>query len=94
MSSGHVTLSGTTQYGISYFVKSLVESLLASCFYNLIHDPSHKGIGKKYHVVKSLKQLENFFKKDGTHCVYKPLFLDKKGLLFILMVFISMGVAM
>ena len=77
--SGHVTVSGQTQHGKSYFVKKvLLGKYQKNVFYDLKHDPAHEDIRIKYGVVKSVKDLKKFFEDGGKTVIYQPPFLDNK----------------
>lgn len=80
ISAGHVTTSGQTQYGKSFYVKeALFNKYPKAIFYDLKHDPNHKDLRSKYATIKSLNKLIKFFKDGGTHCIYQPPYLDYKG---------------
>lgn len=77
--NGHITASGQTQYGKSYFVKTaLFPNYPKAIFYDLKHDPNHADMRRKYKVIKNISQLDKFFKKGGTHCIYMPPHLGYK----------------
>ena len=74
--SGHVCLSGQTQYGKSWFAKNkLFRKYPRAIFYDLKHDPNHSDLTNKYKVITSVKQLKKVLKEDSFHVVYRPPYL-------------------
>lgn len=76
ITSGHVCLSGQTQYGKSFFAKNkLFAQYPRAVFYDLKHDPNHADLLKKYKVITNVKELKKVLKDDAIHVVYRPPYL-------------------